>query len=144
MKAYAALAFFVALSLAGAAVFVLQTDWSQPDRTADPSTSLTVGTEKIACSTLLGHTCDRDDQRIVERAQPRIEAFLAYPNLKTLVATGRVTASDAASIGVQICSNGSWFESSSVFTTSRPDMPHYASLAVWSASTQLLCPTALS
>lgn len=141
MKAYAALAAFVVIAVAGIGWSILRTDWTPPNYSADTDSSLTVRGLVLPCADLMARPCDRNDQRTLEQAQPQVEAFLAIPNLASLVTRGEITVERVTSFGVQICGDRFWSESSSVFADKHPDLSYSIAFVVWSSATQTLCAT---
>lgn len=144
MKAYAALVAFVAVVVIAVGWFVLRTDWASPDYAAHPDTSLNVAGHEVPCETLMSHPCDRNDQRLLEQAQERVDEFLAVPNLASLTAHGELDEVGATSLGLQACSNRFWSGSSAVFADAHSDLTYPTAFTVWSAATRTLCTAALS
>lgn len=144
MRAYLVVVVFALAVIGSVGWLISQMDWSTQDYSADPDTSLVVDNQVIPCEELMDHTCDRNDQRLVESAQPRIDSFLATPNLATLIKSGEISKLSATTLGMRVCGNMFWARSSATYAHTRRDMPYTTAFQLWSSATQSLCPTTLS
>ena len=144
MRAYLVVIVFALVVIGSGGWLISQMDWSTQGYSADPGTSLVVDKQVVSCKELMDRACDRNDQRLMESAQPRVDSFLATPNLATLIKSGEISKLSATTLGMRVCGNMFWARSSATYAHIHSDLPYTTAFQLWSSATQSLCPTALS